>query len=60
MKGIEYVVDEQGKRRAVMIDLGLHGELWEDFFDTLVSEEREEEPRDSLDEVKARLAQPGA
>ena len=29
MKGIEYVVDEAGDRKAVVIDLAEHGELWE-------------------------------
>lgn len=60
MKGIEYVVDEQGDRRAVVIDLGIHGELWEDFYDAVVAKEREGEPRESLEDVKARLRAPGA
>ena len=59
MKGIEYVVDDEGRRRAVVIDLGVHGELWEDFYDVVVALERAEEPRESLDEVKARLSRPG-
>jgi hypothetical protein len=29
MKGIDYIVDEEGHRRAVVIDLGLHEDLWE-------------------------------
>lgn len=55
MRGIEYVVDEQGARRAVVIDLGVHGELWEDLYDSLIAKEREDEPRESVDEVKARI-----
>ena len=30
MRGIEYLVDDSGKRKAVVIDLELHEELWED------------------------------
>lgn len=55
MKGIEYVVDETGDRKAVLIDLSEHGELWEDFYDTLLAKEREREPRETLAEVKEKL-----
>jgi hypothetical protein len=55
MKGIEYVVDETGDRKAVVIDLAQHGELWEDFYDTLLAKEREHEPRETLAEVKKKL-----
>lgn len=60
MRGIEYVINEQGERRAVVIDLGVHGELWEDFYDAVVAKEREADPRESLDEVRAKLTPPGA
>jgi hypothetical protein len=55
MKGIEFVVDESGDRKAVVINLAKHGELWEDFYDTLLAREREHEPRETLAEVKKRL-----
>lgn len=55
MKGIEYVVDDRGQRKAVLIDLSLFGELWEDFYDALIAEERKDEPRETLDEVRAKL-----
>jgi hypothetical protein len=55
MKGIEFVVDETGDRKAVLIDLAEHGELWEDFYDTLLAKAREREPRETLAEVKKRL-----
>ena len=29
MRGIEFVIDEKGEKRAVLIDLRQHGELWE-------------------------------
>jgi len=55
MKGIEFVVTDAGDRKAVLIDLAEHGELWEDFYDTLLAKERESEPRESLEEVKKKL-----
>ena len=59
MKGIEFVVDELGKRKAVVIDLSEHGDLWEDFYDTLLAEERKHEPRETLAEVKKKLGVSG-
>ncbi len=44
MKGIDFVVDESGRKKAVLIDLTEWGELWEDFYDVLVSHVRREEP----------------
>jgi hypothetical protein len=55
VKGIEFVVDGNGKKKAVLIDLKKHGEVWEDFYDTLRVKERESEPRESLDEVKKKV-----
>ena len=55
MKGVEFVIDEGGKRKAVLIDLKRHGKLWEDFYDTLRTKEREGEPRESLKEVKKKV-----
>lgn len=60
MKGIEYVVDEAGERKAVVIDLGRHRRLWEDFYDALLATERAAEPRETLAEVKAKLGLAGA
>jgi hypothetical protein len=59
MKGVEYVVDEKGQPRAVLIDLKKHGALWEDFQDVLVSRARRKEPGESLEEVEARLTKAG-
>ena len=59
IKGIQYVIDESGEKTAVLIDLKEHRELWEDLYDTLVAEQRRDEPRESLDEVKQRLRQLG-
>ncbi|MFH1675680.1 MAG: hypothetical protein ABIC40_01560 [bacterium] len=55
MKGVEFVIDEAGEKKAVIIDLKKHRELWEDFYDTLLAKEREKEPRESLEEVKKKV-----
>lgn len=54
MKGVEFVIDEMGKKRAVLIDLKRHRELWEDFYDTLLAKDRESEPRESLQEFREK------
>jgi len=51
MNGISYLVNEQGERTAVVIDLALHGELWEDFYDILTAEAGKNEPLESLQDV---------
>lgn len=55
MKGIEFVIDDTGRRKAVLIDLEHYGEEWEDFYDALIARKREGEPRESLEEVRKRL-----
>ncbi|MDP2898304.1 MAG: hypothetical protein Q8Q12_17340 [bacterium] len=55
MKGVQYLIDENGERTAVVIDLRKLGELWEDFYDQAVAEARKNEPRESLNSVKKRI-----
>jgi hypothetical protein len=55
MKGVQFVVDDQGKKKAVLIDLRVHGRMWEDFYDAMVAQQRENEPRESFDDVKRRV-----
>jgi hypothetical protein len=59
MKGVQFVVDERGTKTAAVIDLKQHSELWEDFYDSAVARARKNEPRESLDSVKKRLAARG-
>jgi hypothetical protein len=59
MKGIKFVVDENGERSAVLIDLKENAELWEDFYDSYVAQERIGEPRESIEEVRQRLQAQG-
>lgn len=55
MKGVQFFFDDEGGRRAVLIDLVLHGELWEDFFDAALAQDRRDEPRESLKEVHRKV-----
>jgi hypothetical protein len=59
MTGIQFVTDEHGKRIAVQLDLTVHGELWEDLQDVLVSRQRESEESIPFEEVKAQLIKSG-
>jgi hypothetical protein len=52
MKGVQFVVDENGEQQAVLIDLKKNRRLWEDFYDAAVAKERENEPRESFDDVQ--------
>ena len=53
--GVRFLVDEAGQKTAVMIDLQTNSELWEDFYDRALAEQRRGEPRESLAQMKARL-----
>jgi len=48
MKGICYVVDDEGRKTAVVIDLEQYGELWEDVHDASTAAQRKHEPREPL------------
>jgi hypothetical protein len=43
MEGILFVIDDQQKKRFVQIDLGIHGELWDDFYDLILINTRKGE-----------------
>jgi hypothetical protein len=43
MKGIEYLIDEKGERKSIVIDLKKWGELVEDLLDAIEAKERVEE-----------------
>ena len=55
MRGIQYITDDRGKKKAVVTDLEKHGELWEDFYASLTARKRASEPRETLASVKKRL-----
>ena len=55
LRGVDFVVDEDGEKKAVIINLKQHRVLWEDFYDTLLAQERQNEPRETFDEVRKRV-----
>lgn len=59
IKGVQFVIDDQGQKTAVVIDLRRHRDLWEDFCDRMVAKAREAEPRESLASVRQRLSRRG-
>ena len=38
MKGIQFLVDEQGNAKSVVLDLEEWGDLWEDFHDGILAQ----------------------
>ena len=59
MNDIQYIVDDKGTKRAVIIDLDKFRDLWEDFYDSLIARSRTDEPRESLNTVKKHLSRAG-
>ena len=50
-----FIVDEQGKRQAIVLPIKEYEELLEDLADLAVIAERADEPTESLEVVKMRL-----
>ena len=59
MSGIHFVTDEKGRKVAVQIDLKVHGAVWDDIEDLLVSRSRRHERRVPLAKVKDGLIKSG-
>ncbi len=59
LEGIQFVTNASGERTAVLLDLGIYGDLWEDFYDILVARERENEPQESINDVRNILIAQG-
>lgn len=57
MEGIQYVINDEGEKTAVLINLEQHAGLWEDFCDVMLARQRAEEPRQSLESVRKKLRQ---
>ena len=55
MKGIHFLTDSDNNKVAVQIDLQLHGELWQDFYDLLLVEAAKDEESDSLESYLEKL-----
>lgn len=59
MEGLSYIVDEKGRKRAVVVDLSRHGDLWEDVYDAMIAETREGEERLDWEAVRTKKAGAG-
>ena len=56
-QGIQYLIDNKGKKRSAVINLDIYGALWEDIHDLLIIESRKKEPRVKWVDVKKRFRQ---
>jgi hypothetical protein len=52
MKGVQYLVDDAGNEKSVLIDLESWGDVWETMEDLMIIAERKEEESVSWDEIK--------
>ncbi len=52
---MQFIVDDVGKKTAVVLSLEEWGELWEDIYDILVSESRGDEPTVSWEDLEAEM-----
>ena len=55
----KYIVDEKGKKKAVVIPINEYRELLEDLHDLAVVAERRDEPTISLEELEEELKRDG-
>ncbi len=59
MRGVQFLVNGRGQKTAVVIDLKTRADVWQDFYDVLLTRERADEPRGSLAAVRRRLVRAG-
>jgi hypothetical protein len=59
MEGVQFIVDSEGKKTGVLINLKKNGTLWEDIYDNWLAQRRKHEPRETLQSVRARLKRQG-
>ena len=57
MQGINFITDVEGKKKAIVIDLALYGDIVEDFIDGIVATERlhSQESKHDFAAMKKRL-----
>lgn len=53
--GFQFLVDQNGDKTAVLIDLKKLRELWEDLYDLMIVASCRKEPRVDWNEAKRRL-----
>ncbi len=54
MEGIDYIIDEKGNKKAIIIAFDIYGSHIEDIEDMLVALARKNEPRVTLAEVEEK------
>ncbi len=54
MNEIDYIIDEMGDKKAIIVSFAKYGTLAEDIEDILVAHSRKNEPRATFEEIKAR------
>jgi hypothetical protein len=59
MEGVQFIVDPQGKKTGVLVNLKKHRILREDIYDNSLAEKRKHESRETLQFVRARLKSQG-
>ncbi len=59
LKKEKFIVDEKGKKKAVVLDIKDYEEMLEDIEDLKILAERKNEPCRSLEEVEKRLKKLG-
>ncbi|MCX6152010.1 MAG: hypothetical protein NTX22_15905 [Ignavibacteriales bacterium] len=52
MEGLQYLIDENGKKKAVLLDLDVYADKWEDIYDILVSYSRKNEKKVRWEDLK--------
>lgn len=55
MKGISYLIDQAGKKKAIVVDIERYGEYLEDLLDLIAYEESKNEPANNFEEVVDRI-----
>jgi len=53
--GFNFLVDDNGNKTAVLIDLKKHRRIWEDFYDLMIIESRRDDSRVDWQTAKQRL-----
>lgn len=54
MEGIDYIIDERGDKKAIIISIDKFGDHLEDIEDILIAIDRKDEPRICLAEVEGK------
>jgi hypothetical protein len=57
MRGVQFLVNEDGEKTSVLLDLRELGDLWEDFYDILVTRSRAQEDSVSWESLEVELEQ---